>query len=173
MCIRYSIYVSHDQTEALTFADQVVVMDVGEVVQIGTPIELFENPKHTFVGHFIGSPGMNVLPCQLENGFAVFGGQRLTSVNQVATSSGKTEIGIRPEFVSFAKKRTKSGIDAKIIKVSDAGRFNIVQAECDGHRVNLLVKKGEDIPTENARLVFDPAHTRIYVDGWLGGEGEM
>ncbi len=53
---RTMIYVTHDQTEALTFADQVVVMKDGEIVQIGTPIELFERPKHTFVGHFIGSP---------------------------------------------------------------------------------------------------------------------
>ena len=50
------IYVTHDQTEALTFADQVVVMDLGMIVQIGTPQELFERPAHTFVGHFIGSP---------------------------------------------------------------------------------------------------------------------
>ena len=61
------IYVTHDQTEALTFADKVVVMKDGEVVQIGTPIELFEKPQHTFVGHFIGSPGMNLLPCKIEN----------------------------------------------------------------------------------------------------------
>ena len=57
------IYVTHDQTEALTFADKVVVMSDGEVVQTGTPEELFERPAHTFVGHFIGSPGMNILPC--------------------------------------------------------------------------------------------------------------
>ena len=54
------IYVTHDQTEALTFADQVVVMQEGEVVQIGTPVDLFERPAHTFVGHFIGSPGMSM-----------------------------------------------------------------------------------------------------------------
>ncbi|MGB1025593.1 MAG: ABC transporter ATP-binding protein, partial [Rhodospirillaceae bacterium] len=58
---RTMIYVTHDQTEALTFADQVVVMQDGEVVQMGTPVDLFECPTHTFVGHFIGSPGMNVL----------------------------------------------------------------------------------------------------------------
>ena len=56
------VYVTHDQTEALTFADKVVVMQEGDVVQIGTPQELFERPAHTFVGYFIGSPGMNVLP---------------------------------------------------------------------------------------------------------------
>ncbi|ODN69053.1 Trehalose import ATP-binding protein SugC [Methylobrevis pamukkalensis] len=59
------IYVTHDQTEALTFADKVVVMYDGEVVQVGTPEELFEKPRHTFVGYFIGSPGMNVLPAEV------------------------------------------------------------------------------------------------------------
>ena len=68
---RTMIYVTHDQTEALTFADQVVVMKDGEIVQIGTPVEFFERPTHTFVGHFIGSPGMNVLPCEVEDGKAI------------------------------------------------------------------------------------------------------
>ena len=56
------IYVTHDQVEALTFAEQVVVMTRGRAVQIGSASELFERPQHTFVGHFIGSPGMNFLP---------------------------------------------------------------------------------------------------------------
>ena len=60
------IYVTHDQTEALTFADTVVVMHDGRVVQAGRPDELFEKPAHTFVGYFIGSPGMNVLPATVE-----------------------------------------------------------------------------------------------------------
>ena len=59
------IYVTHDQTEALTFADEVIVMYEGEIVQVGTPEALFERPEHTFVGYFIGSPGMNIAPCQL------------------------------------------------------------------------------------------------------------
>jgi glycerol transport system ATP-binding protein len=83
------IYVTHDQTEALTFADQVVVMNAGEVVQIGTPQELFERPHHTFVGHFIGSPGMNVLPVTLDNGKAVFAGQTVTVANPVRETAGK------------------------------------------------------------------------------------
>ena len=62
------IYVTHDQTEALTFADEVVVMYEGQIVQIGTPEELFSKPRHTFVGHFIGSPGMNLLPCEWNDG---------------------------------------------------------------------------------------------------------
>ncbi len=160
------IYVTHDQTEALTFADQVVVMDMGEVVQVGTPVELFEKPQHTFVGHFIGSPGMNVISCDLENGFAVIAGKKLNTANKVKNASGKAEIGIRPEFVSFAE----TGIDARVTKVADAGRFHIVETDCHGVRVNLLSSKVEDIPSENAKLAFDPAYTRIYIDGWLGGE---
>ena len=60
------VYVTHDQTEALTFADTVVVMYEGQIVQIGSPSELFERPKHTFVGYFIGSPGMNVMSVTLD-----------------------------------------------------------------------------------------------------------
>ena len=58
------IYVTHDQVEALTFADKVVVMNEGKAVQIGTPDDLFARPEHTFVGYFIGSPGMNFLPAE-------------------------------------------------------------------------------------------------------------
>ena len=82
---RTMIYVTHDQTEALTFAEQVVVMKDGLIVQIGTPVELFEHPRHTFVGHFIGSPGMNVLPCEIKSGQAFIG------EHAVKTVEGKTK----------------------------------------------------------------------------------
>jgi glycerol transport system ATP-binding protein len=159
------IYVTHDQTEALTFADKVVVMNVGEVVQIGTPEELFSAPQHTFVGHFIGSPGMNIFPCEVENGKARIAGQIVRTDNKGAGATGQTEIGVRPEFVKFAKR----GLKARVVKVSDAGRFNIVEADCSGETVKLLVPQGADIPSENAHLAFDPANTRIYSDGWLCG----
>ena len=71
------VYVTHDQNEALTLADKVAVMVEGQVVQLGTPQELFENPAHTFVGYFIGSPGMNLLDCSLHGGVAQIGGMSL------------------------------------------------------------------------------------------------
>ena len=80
---RTMIYVTHDQTEALTFANQVVVMHEGQVVQTGTPVQLFEKPKHTFVGHFIGSPGMNILPCQIRNGIAAIDGVEISTSSQI------------------------------------------------------------------------------------------
>ncbi|MGE3830403.1 MAG: ABC transporter ATP-binding protein [Parvibaculaceae bacterium] len=162
---RTMIYVTHDQTEALTFADQVVVMKDGQIVQIGTPVDLFERPQHTFVGHFIGSPGMNVLPCTVENGKAVFAGQTIETVNAKAyKGNGKPlELGVRPEFVSFAEK----GVPVKIVKVADAGRFRIVETRQDRGTIRLLVPEGTSVPTGSANVSFDAAHTQIYEDGWM------
>jgi glycerol transport system ATP-binding protein len=157
------IYVTHDQTEALTFADQVVVMNAGEVVQVGTPRELFEQPRHTFVGHFIGSPGMNVLPVALDNGKPVFAGHPIAVANPVGDGSGKLELGVRPEFVRLAA----SGIPATITGVADAGRYRIVDAQAGGARIRLLVDEGTPIPADTTHLMFDPAQTRLYRDGWL------
>jgi glycerol transport system ATP-binding protein len=163
---RTMIYVTHDQTEALTFADQVVVMNQGEVVQAGTPIDLFEKPQHTFVGHFIGSPGMNVLPCDVTGGKAVFGGEAVAVGNGAdATGKGRTELGVRPEFVSFAK----DGIPAEVVRVSDAGRFRIVETRSHGNSIKLLLKEGESLPEGRTFLAFDPVHTQIYEDGWMAG----
>ena len=157
------IYVTHDQTEALTFADKVVVMNLGEVVQVGTPVDLFERPQHTFVGHFIGSPGMNVVPCRVENGNAFFAGMQIESANRADRAGGRLELGVRPEFVSFGD----TGLPARIVKVSDAGRYRIVETECGGNTVRLLVGEGREIPADGVHLRFDPANTRIYADGWL------
>jgi len=124
---RTMIYVTHDQTEALTFADQVVVMNDGEIVQIGAPVDLFERPQHTFVGHFIGSPGMNILPCEVAGGKAVFAGEVVDTANAALwRGNGKTlELGVRPEFVTFAP----NGIAVEIVKVLDAGRYRIVETQ--------------------------------------------
>ncbi|PZF77353.1 ABC transporter ATP-binding protein [Aestuariivirga litoralis] len=163
---RTMIYVTHDQTEALTFADQVVVMNLGEVVQSGTPIELFERPQHTFVGHFIGSPGMNVLPCELRGGQAFFAESPVPAANiGQARIAGRTELGIRPEFVSIAE----AGIPAEVVRVADAGRYRIVETRSHGHTIKLLLKEGGEVPSGHTFLSFDPAHTQVYEDGWMAG----
>ncbi len=162
---RTMIYVTHDQVEALTFADTVVVMHDGTVVQVGTPVELFERPHHTFVGHFIGSPGMNVLAAKLDNGTAYLGGAPIAVQNPPTTAIGgkRIEIGVRPEFIRLAA----DGLPVAIAKVSDAGHYRIVEARHGDARINLLVGEGTDVPGERAHLRFDPAHTWLYADGWL------
>jgi glycerol transport system ATP-binding protein len=162
---RTMIYVTHDQTEALTFADKVVVMHEGTVVQIGSPVELFERPRHTFVGHFIGSPGMNVLPCRIEGGAVMLAEHAIKVQNPPAAAldGRRTEIGVRPEFVSFGD----DGVPVDVVKVSDAGRYRVVEARHGGGRINVLVAEGGMVPSQGARVRFNPAYTRLYADGWL------
>jgi glycerol transport system ATP-binding protein len=166
---RTMIYVTHDQTEALTFADRVVVMNLGEVVQVGTPVELFERPAHTFVGHFIGSPGMNALPCTIENGRPTFLGHAVPIPGeiQVPNDGSRLEIGIRPEFIKFNRHESGPSIPVEVTKVADAGRFRIVETRAREHRIRLLVPEGDPIPSGAAALQFDPNHTHLYRDGWL------
>ncbi|WP_370400375.1 ABC transporter ATP-binding protein [Sulfitobacter sp. JB4-11] len=160
------IYVTHDQTEALTFADQVVVMQEGEIVQIGTPVELFERPQHTFVGHFIGSPGMNILPATVEDGQILFNGQGVAVEGAVKGDGGTTELGIRPEFVSLAD----SGISARVRKVSDVGRHAVVEAMVGDTAVKAVVESAALEQGAEVHLAFRPDQTRLYRDGWITTE---
>ena len=159
------IYVTHDQTEALTFADKVVVMYEGMVVQVGTPVELFEAPRHTFVGHFIGSPGMNILPCKVENDAVVFDGQRVASAPACTdlTKASGLEVGVRPEFVRFSDH----GMPVSIVRVHDLGRYKIVELQRAGQRIKLVADEGVAIPSDNIGVIFDPAFTRVYQHGWV------
>lgn len=160
------IYVTHDQTEALTFADQVVVMQDGEIVQIGTPVELFERPQHTFVGHFIGSPGMNVLPAKQSGSGIIFEGHTIELEGNVAGDGGKTELGIRPEFVALAP----DGLPARVRKVSDVGRHSVVEAMVGNTPVKAIVEGAVPGQGEEVHMAFRPDQTRLYRDGWIATE---
>ena len=162
---RTMIYVTHDQTEALTFADHVVVMYDGTVVQVGTPVELFECPAHTFVGHFIGSPGMNILPCEIDNGKSSFAGNPVQTASSKlpVTPAGKLEIGVRPEFVYF----DDDGIPVTITKVDDLGRYQIVVVQHNNSTIKMIVAEDTQIPSENPCIAFSPEHTRVYADDWV------
>jgi len=156
------VYVTHDQTEALTFADKVVVMYDGEIVQIGTPAELFDRPSHTFVGYFIGSPGMNVLPVTLDGSNAVIGDVRVPLAKPAAVPAGaKIELGIRPEFVRLGRE----GMPVAIEKVEDIGRRKIVRTRFAGQPLTAVLAEDDDIPTD-ARVTFDLASINLYADSW-------
>ena len=158
------IYVTHDQTEALTFADKVVVMTEGEVVQIGTPAELFERPAHTFVGYFIGSPGMNVLPADVQGTVARVDGDEVPLAQSYPALAGKVEIGVRPEFVRLTDGA--AGLQVRLLRVEDVGSHKIVRTEFRGHRLDVVTPEGSTIPPE-PRAVFDPDAVNVYADGWL------
>jgi glycerol transport system ATP-binding protein len=158
------IYVTHDQTEALTFADKVVVMYDGRVVQMGTPQQLFETPEHTFVGYFIGSPGMNLLSATVEGNTAVVGGTQIPLGKAFGAPTGKIELGVRPEFTSLASG--DEGLPITIKRVEDVGRHKIVRADFNGTEINILAPEGATILPEMNRVIFDPAGINIYSDSW-------
>jgi glycerol transport system ATP-binding protein len=129
-------------------------------------VELFERPRHTFVGHFIGSPGMNLLPCEIDAaGVARVGGHAVPSAlaDASAARGKRTEVGVRPEFIRFAAE----GLPVMVERVADVGRFRIVEARCGEQTIKVLVGEGEDVPPERGHLRFDPQRTQVYADGWI------
>ena len=133
----------------------------------GRPWILFDRPAHTFVGHFIGSPGMNILPCEVRDGGAFFEGQSVALEGPLKDTGGAaTEIGVRPEFVQIGA----AGIAATVRKAVDLGRHKVVEAVVGDTRINAITEG--DIPGRGntVHLQFVPAQTRVYADGWIATE---
>jgi glycerol transport system ATP-binding protein len=130
------IYVTHDQVEALTFAEHVVVMTRGKVVQLGTPDALFERPAHTFVGHFIGSPGMNFIHAQVRDGrLRLDGMDRDLAAPGRALPDGALTLGVRPEYLALAPAGSDGCLDATVSQVQDIGTYVLVSCEAGTQRL--------------------------------------
>jgi glycerol transport system ATP-binding protein len=164
----------HNRNEALTFADKVVVMYNGEVVQLGTPQELFERPAHRFVGYFIGSPGMNFMPCRLDGGGvridgtdAVLGGHWAKAATEMPNAG--LELGIRPEFVGVSAVPDDTTLPATVERVEDLGNYKLVTARLGPHRLKAKLDEDAQAPGDTAHLAFAPARTLLYADGRLIG----
>ncbi len=134
-----SIYVTHDQVEAMTLADRIVVMHGGRIEQVGTPMELFLNPANTFVAGFLGSPPMNMVKARIVAGeqapVAEFDGQRLllqplpslqNAVGHVVT------LGIRPEFVTIAGEGIAGRVRLEVDLVETLGSEALIHAQLQG-----------------------------------------
>ena len=148
------IYVTHDQVEALTFADQVMVMTRGRAVQVGSAADLFERPSHTFVGHFIGSPGMNFLPGHWVAGEFHTAGVRVALAPGQAFPDGELKLGVRPEHVQLAQPDSPGAVCMVVSKVQDVGTHVILSAS----RAGMILK---------ARLTTDTALPQVGDSVWL------
>jgi glycerol transport system ATP-binding protein len=158
------IYVTHDQTEALTFADKVIVMFEGQVLQIASAAELFERPEHTFVGYFIGSPGMNILPVTIEEGNAVLGGHNIMLNAKYKKLNGKIELGIRPEFVTLTND--PFALPVTIDRVEDVGHYKIARARFQDHQINIILNECDEIKSATTHVIFDKKKINIYQNDW-------
>ncbi len=165
------IYVTHDQVEALTFADQVAVMFEGEIVQIGSPQDLFENPEHRFVGYFIGSPGMNFLECTIEGNEARVDGAGIVLDEETAAKGrkarGKLELGIRPMYLEVHEGSGDGMVRARVKGVEDLGSYRIVALTLAGQTLKAKLREDKPVPEGEVGLGFPPKWTRLFADGQL------
>jgi len=162
------IYVTHDQTEALTFADTVVVMHDGRVVQSGTPAELFEKPAHTFVGYFIGSPGMNIISADVAGRTARIDGHTIALDRSYdgLPAGARIEIGVRPEFVEVAAP-VPGLLKARVDRIDDLGRIRFARVKVGEVKFAARVP-GSFTPTDDTvGLMFEPSHVHVYADSRL------
>ncbi len=167
------IYVTHDQVEAMTFADHIVVMYEGEVVQVGSPEELYERPAHKFVGYFIGSPGMNFLPCKVRGNLAEVNGAAVRLDERTADLAGKAkgplELGIRPMHLEVNPEAVDGALPADVKSVEDQGSCKIVTFALGGQIVRARLPEERLAPQQKAWLRFPPQWTRLFADGRLVG----
>ncbi|WP_342594651.1 ABC transporter ATP-binding protein [Salinicola lusitanus] len=168
------VYVTHDQLEASTFADKIAVMYEGQIVQFGTPRELFENPQHTFVGYFIGSPGMNLLDIALGTSGVEFEGRAL-AVPEAAVArlrqrpEGRLQLGIRPEFVQLVAPED-ADLHGYVDLIQDQGTFKIVDVRLDTPSAPVIKVRLEEeaaVPDGRIGLHFPEAWQRFYIDDHL------
>jgi multiple sugar transport system ATP-binding protein len=157
-----SIYVTHDQIEAMTMADKIVVMNAGRVEQIGTPLECYDNPANLFVAGFIGSPAMNFIPGRA-NGASVDAGAGVAFplAGRTDLQAGKEVIvGVRPEHFAV----DPGGLPAQVVVVEPTGADTHIYCKLAGVEISAVVRERHEFhPGETIRLapqatfLFDPA----------------
>src|SRR5437773_1741326 len=159
-----TVYATHDQIEAMTMADKIVVMHDGIVEQIGSPLELYDKPDNQFVAGFIGSPAMNFLKGQVKsNGSAGFegpNGVKLPLALAPANSEGRPAVyGIRPEHFTIAD----DGAEAEIIVVEPTGSETQVFAKLGGEQVVAVFRERHQFnPGDKIRLKPDPSLVHLF-----------
>ena len=157
------IYVTHDQVEALTFADQVVVMTRGRAVQVGTAADLFERPGHTFVGHFIGSPGMNFLRGRVDNEGVQVAGLPLPLPPGRRLEQGEITLGIRPEYLRLAARGQEGAVPVEVTQVQDVGTYTLLGARFGEQTLKARLPLGVDVAVgREVWLQLMDEHTCFY-----------
>ena len=158
-----SIYVTHDQIEAMTMADKIVVMRDGIVEQTGSPLELYDHPVNQFVAGFIGSPAMNFLPGIVKGGHVELqGGAKLPIPTNARASDGqKVVYGTRPEHIELAKGN--EGIATEVVVVEPTGADTQVFTKIAGVEVTSVFRERHDFkPGASIRLKPDPVRAHLF-----------
>ncbi|MDD5029327.1 MAG: ABC transporter ATP-binding protein [Rhodoferax sp.] len=160
------IYVTHDQNEAMSFADEILVMKDGLVVQRGTPETLFERPADSYVGTFIGSPGMNFLPVTRDGDRLTLAGQPLGRSSK-ELPQGEITLGVRPEHVSFSNAMDKDSFPVTIVSIEDHGSVRILDLALGDARARMKLARENVVPSRQTQVAVRFKRFCYYVNGKL------
>ena len=160
-----SLYVTHDQVEAMTLADRLIVMNKGVAEQIATPMDIYDNPANVFVAGFIGSPAMNFFPARMELGHL-----QLTDGSQLPAPAGVSEgsviLGIRPEHLMPAPLDAEGSLSVRVLAVETLGADAFVHATLGDGDADAIVFRvpGHDRPSEGERvsLMVEPGKAHVF-----------
>ncbi|QIB33302.1 ABC transporter ATP-binding protein [Ancylobacter pratisalsi] len=146
------VYVTHDQVEAMTLADRIVVLREGRVEQVGAPMELYLRPATRFVAEFIGTPAMNIIPAQVtaQGQLQPKGGAPLDL--DLPASAGALSLGVRPEDLHIAEAGEPALYEGRVMLVERLGESQLVHLEI-GHDVPLVVKLPRTVPTRRGETL--------------------
>ena len=160
------VYVTHDQNEAMTFADNIIVMSEGEVVQTGSPKDLFERPNTTFVGYFIGSPAMNLFESEVASETEVKVGdiKIKTNTNLSKVKNKNIKLGIRSEFIDLADKEGNNTVKAKVQKIEDFGNFKLLTATMKNFTIKSKIEREKPISNDEVNLYIPAEKCCVYED---------
>jgi len=158
-----SIYVTHDQTEAMTLADRLAVINDGRIEQMGAPIELYNNPKTLFVASFIGAPHINLIPARFENKKLVCGNLKLPGFKNLPEDI-ELVLGIRPDFL---KPDTKGQLEIQVDLVEQHGADNLVYGALknSSNDTELCFKTTQNTLPDidsNLKLKFEQKHAMVF-----------
>jgi len=164
------IYVTHDQTEAMTLADKIVVLNAGRVEQVGSPLDLYRRPANRFVATFIGSPRMNVLPGSVaEDGIVEIAGRLRLPIGVASPPGAPIEIGIRAEHLTASEIPGTGALTGTVAMVEHLGADVFVHVGIPGCELPVILRRAaDDVPRTGApvSLALDPE--RIHAFGMDG-----
>lgn len=150
-----TVYVTHDQIEAMTMAEKIIVLDGGNISQVGPPLELYDNPANRFVATFIGSPSMNIISAEVQpDGMLKLDNGQLLSIPSGLDIGQRIDLGIRPEHLCIAKD--KGGIEATVMLLEPTGSETLVISEFAGVELLASIKDRVDLaPGDKVRFALE------------------
>ncbi len=157
-----SIYVTHDQLEAMTLADILVVLNLGVIEQIGPPLELYTKPASMFVAGFIGAPAMNFIPVRAgETGLAAEGGG-LSGAKGFSVPKEGAVLGVRPEHLTLSRIEGGADFDLEVMVVEAVGAETFIYGKLPGGK-EVIVRLYDNIPKVGGRITVSAAREHLHL----------